>query len=73
MGVNRSATIVIAYLMKTKQWTFKEAFLHVRSKRKQIFPNELYIKQLFEYEKKLFGNEKPSITMEEYWKIALAD
>lgn len=73
MGINRSATIVIAYLMKTKGWNFKEAFMHVRNKRRQIFPNELYIKQLLEYEKKLYGNEQPSISVQDYYKIALSE
>ena len=38
-GVSRSASIVIAYLMRIKGWTYAEAFSYVKSKRFVICPN----------------------------------
>ena len=71
MGVNRSATIVIAYLIKKNRWTFKQSFLYVKAKRPSIFPNEKYVTQLIEFEKEILNLEEPSISMKEYWEIAL--
>ena len=38
-GVSRSATMVIAYLMKYHNMEFEQAFHFVKSKRNVIFPN----------------------------------
>jgi protein-tyrosine phosphatase len=54
MGKSRSATLVIAYLMKTLKMKFLEAYEHVKKARKIIFPNFGFLKQLREYEKALF-------------------
>lgn len=48
-GVSRSATIVIAYVMKTKAMDFKQAFDHVKSCRPAICPNEGFLNQLKHY------------------------
>jgi len=61
-GVSRSATIVIAFLMKKKQMCLKDAYAHVKEKRPIIAPNGGFLIQLLEYEMKLFGKttmEKP--------------
>ena len=50
-GVSRSATLVAAYLIKYKNMSVKEALNFIKSKRKQVDPNEGYIKQLNEYSK----------------------
>lgn len=47
-GVSRSASIVIAYLMSAKGWSFNHALLHVASKRSIIDPNDTFKKQLQE-------------------------
>lgn len=52
-GVSRSATIVIAYVMKKKRWTYKEAYEFVLSKRGIIKPNQGFINQLMAWEKTL--------------------
>lgn len=53
-GVSRSATIVISYLMKRYiNFSFKEAFKFVKSKRSIIHPNSGFVKQLKEYEQQL--------------------
>lgn len=54
-GISRSSTIVIAYLMKTRRMSLREAYYHVKSKRPLIRPNTGFWKQLIEYEHKLFG------------------
>lgn len=46
MGISRSATIVIAYLMKTYRIPFKEAYSFVLRKRPIIYPNKGFIRQL---------------------------
>ncbi|CAD8098242.1 unnamed protein product [Paramecium sonneborni] len=52
-GVSRSASVVIAYLMKTKGLGFSEAFNFVKKKRSVIQPNYGFIKQLRNYEKEV--------------------
>jgi protein phosphatase slingshot len=55
MGISRSATLVIAYLMTDGHKTLGEAFQQVKSVRQQIDPNEGFIRQLRELEISLFG------------------
>ena len=62
-GVSRSASLVIAYLMKYYEMDLQEAFLYVRKRRKMICPNKQFMTYLHEYELKLFG--KNSMTLEE--------
>merc|ERR1712062_362157 len=52
MGVSRSGTIAVAYLMKTLQISRKDALKLAKKWRKAIRPNEGFIKQLDEFEKK---------------------
>lgn len=54
-GVSRSASLVIAYLMKHHKKTLKEAYEHVKEARSQIRPNSGFFKQLMEYELELYG------------------
>jgi protein-tyrosine phosphatase len=51
-GVSRSATIVIAYLMKTQNLPFEQAYEVVRQKREFANPNQGFRKQLEEFYKK---------------------
>ena len=48
-GISRSASFVIAYLMRKNQFTFEEALAHVQSCRSIVSPNSSFIKQLSEY------------------------
>ena len=52
-GVSRSATIVLAYLMKYHHHTLRDAFLFLMEKRPQIWPNEGFLLQLLRYESEL--------------------
>jgi protein-tyrosine phosphatase len=56
-GVSRSASVVIAYLMRKKLYaSYQDAFLHVYACRPVIQPNESFVRQLIEYEKRLLLN-----------------
>ncbi|KAB7506955.1 Dual specificity protein phosphatase 19 [Armadillidium nasatum] len=52
-GVSRSASIVIAYLMKYNSMTLDNAFAFVKQKRSFIKPNEGFVRQLKEYEQRI--------------------
>lgn len=54
-GVSRSASIVLAYLMKYKRMKLKEAFNYCYKLRPVIRPNNGFMTQLIEYEKRLFN------------------
>lgn len=51
-GVSRSASVVIAYLMKKNKWQLERALLEVKEKR-VINPNSGFMRQLHNYEKVL--------------------
>ena len=51
LGVSRSTTFVIAYLMKYANLTTDEAFEFVKNKRSSIKPNDGFMRQLRMYEK----------------------
>ncbi|CAF2616562.1 unnamed protein product [Rotaria sp. Silwood2] len=57
-GVSRSATIVLAYLMKYHHNTLKEAFFFLIEKRPQIWPNEGFLLQLMRYETELIRSRE---------------
>jgi len=57
-GINRSPSIVIAYLMKTNQWKYRESLDFVQNKRWFIDPAPPYRMQLKQYEKALFEENK---------------
>lgn len=52
-GVSRSASIVIAYLMKFQVMKFREAYEYVKRRRTVVEPNYGFIRQLEEYEIRL--------------------
>ena len=45
-GVSRSATLVIAYLMKSKGMKFADALAFLRSKRSKVRPNDNFVQQV---------------------------
>ncbi|KAK3739731.1 hypothetical protein QZH41_016178, partial [Actinostola sp. cb2023] len=53
-GVSRSATLVIAYLMKYHKMTMKDSYELVKKKRPIISPNPGFWNHLMDYEMKLF-------------------
>ena len=50
MGISRSSTLVIAYMMKEYGMSFKEARDFVRSKRPEIDPNQGFIDHLINFQ-----------------------
>jgi protein-tyrosine phosphatase len=56
--VSRSATIVLAYLMKYHHNTLKEAYSYLVEKRPQIWPNEGFLLQLIRYENDLIQSRE---------------
>lgn len=56
-GVSRSATIVIAFVMKCWDLTLDESFHLVRRCRPVIGCNAGFMNQLLDYEKRLYGTE----------------
>jgi len=56
-GINRSPSIVIAYLMKTNHWRYQQAYGFVQDKRWFIQPTLSYKLQLKKYEAILFGEK----------------
>ena len=54
MGVSRSPTILISYLMRKEKIKLKEAMIFVKSKRLCVCPNKNFEKQLLDYENLLF-------------------
>lgn len=57
VGASRSATIVIAYLMRYKKMSLLDAHKLVKSERSIVQPNNGFWKQLIEYEKELFDGQ----------------
>ena len=53
MGISRSATIVIAYLMSRYNLTLKTAYDFVKSRRSIVAPNQLFMNLLKEYDNEL--------------------
>ncbi len=52
-GASRSATVVCAYLMKTKRWSTNETLAYIKSRRPSADPNFGFVMQLSEFEKSL--------------------
>eukprot|EP01083_Nonionella_stella_P173489 598600_1 len=55
MGVSRSTTITLAWLMKSKGYTLVDAYVLCQKCRPMIHPNDGFFKQLVAYEETLYG------------------
>jgi protein-tyrosine phosphatase len=53
MGISRSPTVIIAYLIDKQKMSLRHAVKLVQDKRPCIFPNEGFIEQLKLYEKQI--------------------
>jgi len=73
-GISRSATIVIAYLMKYHHKSLKSAYNFVKQCKSNVGPNKNFFKELIEFEKELIDKNNiiisnrltPSISLEDY-------
>lgn len=54
-GKSRSATCVMAYLIKSRSWTLKQAYAYVAAKRPQTSPNIGFIAELMHFERATLG------------------
>jgi serine/threonine/tyrosine-interacting-like protein 1 len=55
LGISRSTTLILAYLMKTYNATVYEAFKFLRHRRPIVCPNIGFLRQLIDYEYDLFS------------------
>lgn len=55
LGQNRSATVVISFLMKSKELTLYEAHKMLREKRPLVQVHQNYAKMLLQLDRELFG------------------
>ncbi|KAG2378019.1 hypothetical protein C9374_008641 [Naegleria lovaniensis] len=60
-GRSRSASIVIAYLMRKNGWTYQETLKMVQQKRSIVQPNVGFERQLLELERKLLSSSSNNI------------
>ena len=63
-GISRSASLVLAYLVRIERMTLYDAHALVKSKRSFIRPNAGFWEQLVQYEKEVLGSN--SVTMMKY-------
>lgn len=54
-GVSRSASFVLAYLMKYHKTSLRDAYKYLHLRRPVVRPNNGFFKQLIDYERTLFG------------------
>jgi protein tyrosine/serine phosphatase len=66
IGVSRSATMVIAYLMYVYNWTLCKAIMYVKDRRPEIKPNPMFVKDLMKYEYELFRTDSFQFAYDEY-------
>ena len=50
MGISRSSSFVIAYIMMKYRMKYKEAFEYVKNKREFIYPNDGFVEQLEQFQ-----------------------
>lgn len=55
LGISRSSTLILAYLMKTYNATLYEAYKFLRHRRPIVCPNLGFLRQLIAYEQDLFS------------------
>ncbi|XP_029735091.2 dual specificity protein phosphatase 18 [Aedes albopictus] len=61
VGVSRSASLCLAYLIKYHRMSLKDAYQHIKARRPQIRPNVAFVKQLMEFEFKQTGRRSVSM------------
>ena len=61
MGMSRSCTIVLAYLMKHEGLSLAQALVHTKERRPVVSPNPGFMGQLIEYETEMRG--RPTIDL----------
>lgn len=72
-GMSRSATVVIAYIMKKRELSFADAFQVVKSKRRFVGPNPGFMAQLSLYEDMGYGVDSTNVQFKMYRLQIAAD
>ncbi|GFG38883.1 hypothetical protein Cfor_02190 [Coptotermes formosanus] len=72
-GVSRSATVVVAYIMKKYELSFEDALERLKSKRRFVGPNPGFISQLRLYETMNWQVDKTNIQFRMYRLQIAAD
>lgn len=67
MGVSRSASIVLAFLVKHRKMTLLQAYKHLRSCRRVVSPNPGFLKQLVQFEQEVHGKASIDVTENAKW------
>ncbi|XP_036410619.1 dual specificity protein phosphatase 18 [Megalops cyprinoides] len=65
-GMSRSPALVMAYLMRYKGVTLREAHHWVQDSRPSVRPNAGFWRQLLDYEKKLYGKNTVKVELVDY-------
>ena len=65
-GQNRVCIVVILYLMRKYNWSLKKCITFLNINKKDIDIPQYFLKQLFEYEKKLINNNN-NIQLSDDW------
>ncbi|OCT95001.1 serine/threonine/tyrosine interacting-like 1 L homeolog isoform X1 [Xenopus laevis] len=66
LGISRSSTVVIAYLIYCKQYSLKEAWTHILKCKPNMRPNRGFVKQLSEWENRILGEQRTDIADPHY-------
>jgi len=63
-GISRSASLVLAYLMRYRGYDLRKAFNLVKSVRRVVRPNNGFFQYLIDYERSILGaDQAPSVRM----------
>lgn len=63
-GISRSTSLVLAYLVRYRNYDLRNAFNLVKSSRKVVRPNNGFFQHLINYERSIHGDERePSVKM----------
>ncbi|XP_064120205.1 dual specificity protein phosphatase 14-like [Macrobrachium nipponense] len=72
-GVSRSPALVLAYLVKHRGMSLRQAFLHVRSIRPNVRPNAGFFKQLIEFERRARGSTSVTLVHDAALGLTIPD
>ena len=61
LGVSRSATLLIAFMMRSYAMMLREAFDLVKSRRAKVQPTDVYTDALIKYESEIFPERESEI------------
>ena len=66
-GLSRTSAVVLAYLMREKQWTLRQAHEYLKERLASIKPNDGFVVQLLRYDQELHDG-KMSMTLKDFYQ-----